>query len=138
MVKAYVEKVFGTRSDRVIKKLRPAISRINQLESQFAALSDDDLRAQTAVFKEKLDNGANVDSLLAPALPSFARRASACSICAITMFSLLVVWCCMKAKSQKCVRVKVRQLGGDLAGVPQRAVRPRRAFGDGQRLLGAS
>ncbi len=67
MVKAYVEKVFGTRSDRVIKKLRPAISRINQLEAQFAALSDDDLRAQTAVFKEKLDNGANVDSLLAPA-----------------------------------------------------------------------
>ena len=67
MVKQYVEKVFGTRSDRVIKKLRPAITRINQLEPQFAALSDDDLRAQTAVFKEKLENGASLDSILAPA-----------------------------------------------------------------------
>ena len=67
MVKQYVEKVFGTRSDRVIKKLRPAITRINQLEPQFAALSDDDLRAQTAVFQEKLENGASLDSILAPA-----------------------------------------------------------------------
>ena len=66
-MKAYVEKVFGTRSDRVMKRLRPAVARINRLESQFAALSDDDLRAQTAVFKEKLANGASVDSLLAPA-----------------------------------------------------------------------
>ena len=52
MVKQYVEKVLA-RSDARDQELRPAITRINQLEPQFAALSDDDLRAQTAVFKEK-------------------------------------------------------------------------------------
>ncbi len=59
-----LKKVFGTSHDREIRRLRPRVEAINALEPRFAKLSDDELKAKTAEFKQKLDQGATVEDLL--------------------------------------------------------------------------
>ena len=63
-LKAVVSKVFGTRSERELKKLQPLVSRINDLEKATQAKTDDELRASTGLFRERLDKGASLDDLL--------------------------------------------------------------------------
>jgi preprotein translocase subunit SecA len=58
------KKVFGTTNDRKIKTVRPLIDKINVLEPEFEALSDSDIIAKTAEFKERHANGESLDSLL--------------------------------------------------------------------------
>ncbi len=57
-------KMVGTRTDREIKRMRPAIDRINQLEEKYKALSDDRLAACYGEFKQQVDNGAPLDDLM--------------------------------------------------------------------------
>ncbi len=57
------KKIFGTRNDRILKSLKPVVMKINDLERTFQPMSDDDLRAQTTLFKERLANGETIDSL---------------------------------------------------------------------------
>jgi preprotein translocase subunit SecA len=59
-----LKKILGTSHEREVKKLRPKVQAINALEPRISALSDAELRAKTAEFKEKLDNGAVLDDLL--------------------------------------------------------------------------
>jgi preprotein translocase subunit SecA len=59
-----LKKVFGTSHEREIRRLRPRIEAINALEEKIAKLSDAELRAKTAEFKQKLDNGATLDDIL--------------------------------------------------------------------------
>ena len=47
-------KIFGTNNERVIKKLMPALAQINAFEPQFAPLSDEQLRAKTVEFRERI------------------------------------------------------------------------------------
>jgi preprotein translocase subunit SecA len=75
MFNGVIQKVFGTKHERQMKKLRPLVSRINDLEKTFESLEDAELRAKTAEFREKLDNGAGVDDLLAEAF-AVVREAS--------------------------------------------------------------
>src|SRR5258708_5343722 len=58
-----LKKVFGTSHDREIKRLRPRVEAINALEARIATLSDAELKAKTAEFKEKLDRGASLDDI---------------------------------------------------------------------------
>jgi preprotein translocase subunit SecA len=59
--------LFGSRNERLIKKMRKTIVQINALEPTMAALSDDELRAKTDEFKARLNNGESLDSLLVEA-----------------------------------------------------------------------
>jgi preprotein translocase subunit SecA len=59
-----LKKVFGTSHEREIRRLRPRTAAISALEETIAKLSDADLKAKTAEFKQKLDNGATLDDLL--------------------------------------------------------------------------
>jgi preprotein translocase subunit SecA len=59
-----LKKVFGTSHEREIRRLRPRVEAINALEAGIAKLSDAELRAKTAEFKQKLDQGATLDDLL--------------------------------------------------------------------------
>jgi len=61
------KKVFGDANDRAIKKLRPQVEAINALEPQLEKLSDEQLAARTAEFKQKLENGASLDDILVDA-----------------------------------------------------------------------
>jgi len=60
-------KVFGTKHEREIKKMRPMIAAIGDLEPQMQALSNEDLAAQTIKFREQLAQGATLDDILIPA-----------------------------------------------------------------------
>ena len=67
--------LFGSRNDRVIRKMRKTVDRINALESGIAALSDADLRAKTDEFKIRLAKGETLDALLPEAF-AVVREAS--------------------------------------------------------------
>ena len=72
-------KVFGTPNDRKVKSIRPLVAKINALEPQFAALSDEGLRAKTEEFKERVQSkGESLDAILPEAFANCregARRA---------------------------------------------------------------
>jgi preprotein translocase subunit SecA len=56
--------IFGTSNERAIKRMQPKVARINDLEAGIKKLSDAELQAKTAEFKERLHNGAKLDDLL--------------------------------------------------------------------------
>ena len=60
----FFKRLFGTSHERMLRKIQPTIELINRLEPDISALSDSDLKAQTAKFKEMLDNGASLDDIL--------------------------------------------------------------------------
>ena len=60
----FLAKIFGTRNERLIKQLRPIVARINELESDMKKLSDEDLRAKTALYRQRYDAGESLDSIL--------------------------------------------------------------------------
>jgi preprotein translocase subunit SecA len=60
-------KIFGSSNDRRIKSLRPRAAEISALEPEISKLSDEELRARTDEFREKLAGGATLDSILVPA-----------------------------------------------------------------------
>ncbi|MCK4932191.1 MAG: preprotein translocase subunit SecA [Candidatus Aminicenantes bacterium] len=64
MYKYLIRKLFGTQTERDIKKLQPYATAINELESGLKSLKNSQLKAKTAEFKEKLSQGASLDDLL--------------------------------------------------------------------------
>ncbi len=70
-----ITKIFGTRSQREIKKLQPTLDRILALEEPYKQLSDEELRGKTAQFKARLDSGETLDDLLPEAFAA-VREAS--------------------------------------------------------------
>jgi len=64
MIGELLKKIFGSKNERELRALRPIVDRINQLEIQMKRLSDDELRAKTAEFKQRLENGESLDDLL--------------------------------------------------------------------------
>jgi preprotein translocase subunit SecA len=75
MLQKALTTVFGTQHEREIKRIAPLVTAINALEPEVRPLSDAELRARTADFKEKLAQGASLDDLLAPAF-AVAREAA--------------------------------------------------------------
>ncbi len=74
MINRLLAKVIGTENERVLKRLHPAVARINELESAVRALSDADVRARTAQFRERRARGEALDDLLPEAF-AVAREA---------------------------------------------------------------
>jgi len=64
MYKVIARKIFGTQTERDIKKLQPFVSAINDLESQIQSLDNNQLKAKTSEFKEKLGQGASLNDIL--------------------------------------------------------------------------
>ncbi|MBQ7174091.1 MAG: preprotein translocase subunit SecA [Lachnospiraceae bacterium] len=58
------EKIFGTHSERELKRIYPIVDRIEALEPKVAAMTDEELRGQTALFRERLADGATLDDIL--------------------------------------------------------------------------
>ena len=63
-LKKLARQVFGTPNDRKIKSTRPIVDRINTLEIEFQALSDQGLIDKTQEFKERIANGESLDDIL--------------------------------------------------------------------------
>src|SRR5215216_1604084 len=64
MIGQLLTKVIGTQNEREIKRLRPSVAEINALEPTIQPLSDDQLRAKTVEFRQRIADGASVDDLL--------------------------------------------------------------------------
>jgi preprotein translocase subunit SecA len=64
MVGTLLRKVFGSKNDRELKRIQPFIDLINQREAALTNLSLDDLRSQTTLFRERLAQGAPLESLI--------------------------------------------------------------------------
>jgi preprotein translocase subunit SecA len=61
------KKLFGTSNERAMRRIRPLVVRINALEAAMQALTDAELQAKTPEFKQRLENGEPLDSLLCEA-----------------------------------------------------------------------
>ena len=69
------EKIFGNYSEKEVKRIRPIVAKINDLEPQFEALSDEQLRAKTDEYKQRLAEGATLDDLLPEAFATVREAA---------------------------------------------------------------
>ena len=62
-----LQKFFGTKNERELKRLQPVVERINSLESEISRLTDEELSRKTLEFKERLEKGESLDDLLVEA-----------------------------------------------------------------------
>ncbi|CAA0096253.1 preprotein translocase subunit SecA [Zhongshania aliphaticivorans] len=75
MITAVVKKVFGSKNDRELKRMRKVVAKINALEEGLTALDDAALAAKTAEFKQRLNSGETLDQILPEAF-AVCREAS--------------------------------------------------------------
>ncbi|MFT5812316.1 MAG: preprotein translocase subunit SecA [Psychroserpens sp.] len=68
-------KLFGSRNDRLLKQMQKEVTKINALEAVFEALSDEELKAKTPEFKERVEQGEELDTILPEAF-AVVREAS--------------------------------------------------------------
>jgi|TARA_R110000764_G_scaffold44074_13_gene99156 preprotein translocase subunit SecA len=75
MFVSLMTKLFGSRNDRLLKQMQKEVSKINALEPVFEALSDEELKAKTTEFKERVEQGEELDVILPEAF-AVVREAS--------------------------------------------------------------
>lgn len=75
MITKLLTKVIGSRNDRTLRRLRKIVKQINNFEPAFEALSDEELKAKTVEFRQRLEQGENLDQLLPEAFAT-VREAS--------------------------------------------------------------
>lgn len=75
MLTNIAKKIFGSRNDRLLKQYRKSVAKINALEKQMQTLSDAELQAKTAEFKQRLADGQSLDDILVEAF-AVCREAS--------------------------------------------------------------
>ena len=75
MVFDVLAKVFGNKNERELKKLYPVISKINSLEPEMQVMSDDQLKTQSSLFKNRVEQGESLDDILPEAFATL-REAS--------------------------------------------------------------
>ena len=71
----WIKKVFGTKNERELKRMRPVVAAIADLEPRFQAMSEEEMRGLTAQFRARLRDGATLDDLLPEAFAA-VREAS--------------------------------------------------------------
>jgi len=75
MLGALARRLFGSANDRYVKSLGPIVAAINEIEPQLAAMSDDELRERTALFKQQLADGVELDDILVDAFATVREAA---------------------------------------------------------------
>ncbi|MCD8133868.1 MAG: preprotein translocase subunit SecA [Clostridiales bacterium] len=71
----FAEKIFGTHSARELKRIDPIVNKIEALRPEMIELSDEELRAKTPAFKERLANGETLDDILPEAFAAVREAA---------------------------------------------------------------
>ncbi len=75
MIGWVLTRIFGTQNDRALKRYKPMVEKINSFEPKISQLSDEELKAKTVEFKERLNNKETLDSILPEAF-AVVREAS--------------------------------------------------------------
>jgi preprotein translocase subunit SecA len=109
MFNKLVKKIFGSRNDRVVKRMLKSVEQINVLEPELQSLDDDGLRAKTAEFRQRLEAGESAEALLPEAFAvarEAGRRALNMRHFDVQMIGGMVLN--DKARSPRCVPARVR------------------------------
>ena len=72
---ALAKKIFGSQNDRQVKKYRPVVDKINAMEPELQALSDEQLRAKTDEYRQAFQSGTSLKDLLVPAFATVREAA---------------------------------------------------------------
>ena len=72
---SFLEKIFGNYSEKELKKINPIVDKIEGYDSAMQALSDEELKAKTDEFKQRLANGETLDDLLPEAFAAVREAA---------------------------------------------------------------
>lgn len=75
MLVKLLTKVFGSRNDRTLRRMRKVVEQINRMEPDMEKLSDDELKAKTNEFRARLEKGESLESLIPEAF-AVVREAS--------------------------------------------------------------
>lgn len=75
MIFNFLTKVFGSKNERELNKIKPTVEMINKLEPELKAMSDEQLRSRTSIFKERIEKGELLDNILPEAFAT-VREAS--------------------------------------------------------------
>ena len=75
MIFDFLTKVFGSKNERELNKIKPVVEMINKLEPELKAMSDEQLRSRTFIFKERIEKGESLDNILPEAFAT-VREAS--------------------------------------------------------------
>ena len=75
-MKKLLEKIIGSYSDRELKRIRPIADKVMALEDEYKALSEKELKAKTAEFKERLSGGETLDDILPEAFATVREASS--------------------------------------------------------------
>jgi len=71
----FFDKLFGSHSDRELKRIQPIVDRVLALEETYTAMSEEELKGQTAILKERLQQGETVDDILPEAFATIREAA---------------------------------------------------------------
>lgn len=75
MITNILKKIIGTKNERELKRIQPLVDKTNSLEDEYRALSDDQLKAKTLLFKERIERGEDLDSILPEAFAAVREAA---------------------------------------------------------------
>ena len=92
-------KIFGTRSQREIKRIKPLQEQVLALEEEYRNLSEEALKAKTAEFKTRYQNGETLDDLLPEAFAAIREVPTGCWACAPIPCRSWAASCCTRAAS---------------------------------------
>jgi len=78
MLSLLAKKVFGTKNDRVLKSLKPLVEKVNELEETYQKMSDEELKKQTILFKERYAKDESLDDLMPEAFAAVREASVRC------------------------------------------------------------
>ncbi|MFO1492296.1 MAG: preprotein translocase subunit SecA [Kiritimatiellia bacterium] len=119
-----IKKIIGTKNDRDLRQIRPLVNRINVLEQEYQTLTDDQLKAKTPEFRERLAKGESLDDILCEA---FAVAKNACRRLVGTTYSV-----CGHERTWMEIPYDVQLIGG--IGLHQHKI-AEMATGEGKTLV---
>ena len=130
----FLKKIFGSHSDHELKRLYPLADKIDALSDEYAALTDEQLRAKTDEFKQRYAEGASLDDLLPEAFAT-AREAS-WRVLGMKPFRVQLIGGIVlhQGRIAEMKTGEGKTLVAVAAGLPQRAHRRGRAHRHRQRL----
>ena len=96
-----IQKIFGTRSEREVKKLMPLVTRIESMEDEMKALTDEQLREKTDEFRKRYQGGEDLDNLLPEAFAVCREAADRVLGMCRTACSSSAASCCIRAASRR-------------------------------------
>jgi len=64
MIGSLIKKIVGSKNERELRRIQPLVDKINEMESKISPLNDDQLRAKTSEFKERIERGESIEEIL--------------------------------------------------------------------------